>query len=442
MKNTFRHLLIFALSAQLFACKINKSLPLSAVLQVKAIPTYTKPTEVDDNFQLDAMVYSNSGINSKTSGLEGTYSWNKLKVEVKNGSFKNGIVYFNRNTFNNDTVFVKVSSKKTPSACDSFSLIIPKVTNIELFSNNTFLSSGPKVDLDCRFYFSSGKQFSSTQYPFLLNLIQFKNNTIEISNQSLYWTSYFSNNFHPSVQLEAYAIHDYNIKDTISKTINYVQDFKIEMNGNDGQDGQTGYNGRDGSSSDNKNGTDGSDGTHGSPGDNADNIDVNIKSIVYENDVYWKLEVENYSTKRFLWLNMSKGSTVTIIAKGGKGGNGGNGGIGGYGLDVSDQNKTAGAGGNGGNGGAGGRGGDGGNIKITCDSIAIKYLDKISHFNEGGAAGSPGASGSKGKGGYDPYKKNTIWNILFPPGNGVSGNTGQSQGNGRNGKFRIEIKKD
>ena len=433
MNKLFRLSIISILTFELFSCKIDKTLPLSAVINVKAVPGVVSNLELKNSFKIDAMLTKNSGNVRKTAGLDGFLSWKNFNVTVKNGSFKNGEVFFDRNVMQGDSVKIVLKSIDNPNLKDSISVRIPKIVKIDFIKNGNTISYNQVPKLNCNFEFSSGKQISSNLAPLLLNELSFYSQQIEYYNNEFNWRSLTQDSIFKSIYVVATLNSNPNIKTNIEQEISYNESFTFMANGTNGSNGSKGNEGDYGDAR-RVNGADGQYGQNGQNGEDGENINVEIKAYFLEKDTIWRVVYESSKNryKQFKLLNVSKGAKFVIYANGGNGGNGGSGGKGGPGYDGTATSEP-GYGGNGGTGGGAGYGGLGGNITVKSDVIAKKFSANLIYSNEGGNAGAPGSGGRSGRGGVK-YNSNS-WNRLFTGRSGNSGYDGQTGKAGYKGRF-------
>ncbi len=433
MNKLFRLSIISILALELFSCKIDKSLPLSAVINVKAVPGVVSNLELNNSFKIDAMLTKNSGTVRKTEGLEGFLSWKNFNVSVQNGTFKNGEVFFDRNLMKGDSVKVVLRSIDNPAIKDSVSILIPKIVKIDLVKPNYAISFNQKPNLICNFEFSSGKKISSNTAPQLFNELSFYSQQVQYYNNEFSWRSLTQDSIFKSIYVVATLNSNPNIKSNLEQLISYNESFILFANGNNGAHGESGSDGDYGDER-RVNGTDGRYGQNGQNGEDGENVNVEIKSYFIEKDTIWRVvfETSKQRNKLVKWLNISKGAKLIIYANGGNGGNGGTGGKGGAGYDGT-SNSEPGYGGNGGSGGGAGYGGMGGNIYIKSDLVSKKFSSNLVYYNEGGNAGAPGVGGRSGRGGAK--YNGSVWNRLFTGRSGSSGYDGQQGKAGYKGRF-------
>lgn len=432
MNNLFKLTLVSILAFELFSCKIDKSQPLGAVINVKAVPGVVSNLELKNSFKIDAMLTKNSGTVRKTQGLEGFLSWKNFNVSVQNGTFKNGEVFFDRNVMQGDSVKILLKSIDNPTIKDSLSVVIPKIVNFEFLNSKSTLSYSQAPILYCNFMFSSGKQISSNIAPQLLNDLSFYSKQIVYQNE-FRWSSLTQDSLFKYFYVLAALNSNHNIKSSFEQEITYNDNFVFMANGVNGSHGQSGNSGDYGDSR-HVNGTDGQLGQNGQNGEDGENVNIEITTHFLEKDTIWKVVFESskQSFKQFKWLNVSKGAKFIIYANGGNGGNGGAGGKGGPGNDGTATSEP-GYGGNGGSGGGAGYGGLGGNISVKSDLIAKKFQSNLIYSNEGGNTGAPGSGGRSGRGGAK--YNGSAWNRLFTGRSGNSGYDGQTGKAGYKGRF-------
>jgi len=418
-----------------FGCKMQNNLPLSAVTDLKIVSTYEKELELYDYFRVDAKVIKNSGIKWKTSGLGGTYSWNNLDVKVKNGYFKKGYVFFERNE-KVKNVMVYINSIERPEIIDSVSVSIPYVTKIKLKSERDNLVATEKPTLNCEITFSSNKTYSTKNNKTLYDKLLIETpDALMFTNNEYNWCHNFYDVFYNKATVKSYLKSNIAISDSISLPIDYASNLVFKVNGVYGRNGQNGEDGYDGTL-EQPNGFHAGSGQNGENGYKGADVLLKIKSFPFDNDLIYKIDLYSANIHNKAFLNVSKGASIQIFSNGGKGGNGGDGGKGGNGIDGS-SGISPGYGGDGGNGGNAGFGGNGGNITIVLDTLAEKSKQAIYIENSGAIAGLPGNYGKSGRGGR--RQSANLLQFIFTGRSGTSGNNGLSAQNGKQGQINWKI---
>jgi hypothetical protein len=304
------------------------------VVDIKIVYDTTKSLELDYSFPIGLHVQLGNGQIRKTVGLaEGIWSWNRFQVEVQNGLFRNGIIYYDRQEVykHGNQLSISVSLRKDPTLQRKLAVPIPYLTEFRVsYDSSAYLSPGFKIPLRINARYSDGKSRAA-------NSLGWENFAVR-TNGTLLKEAYV---YVPSslevlpqkLVLEATYLRDTTLTHRLEIPLHYRAPYTFEASGINGQRGADSNNASGNSGQD---GRDGQHGGNGQKGGQGSAVKVYAKSLVRPDDTLLQIKIVAGVQLKKLVLD-PKGGSLQIICNGGTGGQGGTGGNGSDGLAETEK---------------------------------------------------------------------------------------------------------
>lgn len=392
------------------------SLPMSNELTIGATFAYSKGKE------------------KKTKSLlQGSRGWHGLTVDIKGGTFKNGLLLIDYAAAiqNGYKISITCTHKKHPEIISHYEIPIPKIHSLRIQPLITPVAPGIPTALKFQMKFDNGKNFSThtgSDFRFLKDLhIAYLGNE-HTANNPMYIPRK-STKYEDSIAINCYFKTASSPIGVDYVPVHYKASYELSISGTAGNNGDSGQDGDDD--------INGQHGQHGRWGDHGGSIPpLQVWISVVDSAKHLATVVTNIESHvEYYILDYSSQAQVAINAKGGRGGNGGKGGSGGDGSDEIEK-RAAGKGGDGGDGGHGGDGGDGADVTIHVEE-GFQFLTKqlLLIDQSGGLGGKKGEGGKGGRNGnkLKPSKGSLLLKIL-----GIErGNNGREGNDGKQGRKGI-----
>lgn len=423
-----------------FGCAIfsscsTKKLHNHSVVKVNLQLDTTELMQQTGSITPDLVIQLNNGKAKTTKGFS-FWSWNRFKVSVENGSFKNGKIIYNPTNIikNNKTITLIIQPKNNANYTDTFKIEVPKPIAIKAFAspNSRLIPNFPiKIDLEIKY--TNGKTLTSWENDSLWNLFALEQEGRPLINNFI-WVKDRAPRIIDSVHIKVTYKRDKSVSSKAYIPITYKKNYHFTFNGGNGFNA---FNGNDGQraykcTENNRFSGRGNSGQTGEAGENGKDVSIYCDFVEKENHYYLRAKIVSGTAKQWVIVNV-KGGRLKITTNGGNGGSGGDGGDGADGRDATTR-RDASFGGSAGNGGRGGAGGNGGTVTIYATQKAKAFLNIISVENNGGLGGKGGERGRRGKGGFDENEPFLI--KLLGLNNGLRGTNGSNGNIGVNGPLK------
>ena len=348
---------------------------------------------VEDQFRIGIWALLDNGKVKGTAGLNrGWLSWRWFDIQVENGYFRRGSIYFNRSVVleQDPTIRFTVTVKDRPHLTKSFSVSVPHLVSFSVgYTGTQRLTPGDQVPLVLDAHFSNGQNYliPDVQRSRLINpkdfMVDMLGKPYPLDELHIPYHYCEPRSFVP---IRVQWIYQPQLCADLNLPISYQAHYSEYFQGRDGSDGSDGSD----SCTD---GSDGSDGSDGQSGEDGDDVAVYVLPVQYDGKTFLRVRVSTRHAKRHYLLSAEKGQ-LEINARGGDGGEGGDGGDG-YEADSVQHSND------GGDGGDGGPGGDGGRVTFHTTVDGEAYLSAFHVYNSGGDGGDSGDEGDEGTNGSD-----------------------------------------